>query len=131
MRFFVCLLLLAFLAMPAYAARDEVAMPARTGGFEGPVSGAEAETVASALKLHQDSRVALTGNILSRVAGEQDEYIFGDATGKLPVYITEEQFKGYTVTPEVLVRLSGKLEKLAKTPDTARVKVKLLEIVKQ
>lgn len=130
MRFFACLLLFVFLAAPAYAARDEAAIPVKAGGFEGPVSGAEAETVASALKLHQDSRVALTGNILSRVAGEQDEYIFSDATGKIPVCITPEKFQGYTVTPEVRVRLSGKLEKLAKTPDAARVKVKLLEIVK-
>lgn len=132
LRFLAFMLFMAFLAQPAYCAGNEepVGRPTQMGGFEGPVSGAHAETVEMAQKLHQDSRVVLTGHILSRVAGERDEYIFRDHTGEMCVIIEPDMFQGYTITPDVKVRLSGKTGKLASSPDTAKVRVKLLEIVK-
>lgn len=131
MRFVIVFVMLALFCAPVYAqGGDSPAGNVKMGGFEGPVSGAQAETVDKAKKLHQDSRVALTGHILSRVAGEKDEYIFKDDTGEIAAIIAPEQFQGYTITPDVKVRLSGKIGKLASAPDSARVKVKLLEVVK-
>lgn len=129
MKFFMTLILAAFLAMPAMAAeKAPAAEQAEIGGFEGPVSGAQAETVAKAKKLAQDSRVVVTGHIVSRVAGEKNEYIFKDATGEIPVTITPKGFKGNKVTPEIKVRLIGKVDKQAAAPDAARIKVSRLEL---
>lgn len=129
MKFFMTLILAAFLAMPAVAAeKNPAAEQAEAGGFEGPVSGAQAETVAKAKKLAQDSRVVVTGHIVSRVAGEKNEYIFKDATGEIPVTITPKGFKGNKVTPEIKVRLIGKVDKQAAAPDAARIKVSRLEL---
>lgn len=129
MKFLMTLVLVAFLAVPAAAAdKTPASDQAELGGFEGPVSGAQAETVAKAKKLAQDSRVVVTGHIISRVAGEKNEYIFKDATGEMPVTITPKGFKGNKVTPEIKVRLIGKVDKQATAPDMARIKVSRLEL---
>lgn len=132
MRLIYALLLLAFLALPAHAAKEKaapVAEPAEMGGFEGPVSGAHADTVATAIKQAQDARIVLTGNITSSVAGEKNLYMFKDSTGEMQVVITPKQFKGNKITPKDKVRLSGKLEKQASSPDMARLRVRDLEVV--
>lgn len=132
MKYFITLLLLAFLAMPVVAAEKatpKAATEEQVGGFEGPVSGAQAETVEKAKKVAQDARVVLTGHIVSSVAGEKNEYIFKDATGQMSVIITPKGFKGNKVTPDTKVRIIGKVDKQASAPDAARVKVTRLEVV--
>ena len=52
------------------------------GGFQGPTSAADADTVAKALKCWDDAPVTLTGNIVERLAGSDDQYMFRDATGQ-------------------------------------------------
>lgn len=131
MRVLIALLLAFFIASPALAADDSGKRDdAGKGGFVGPVSGAQAETVERAMKSSNDSRVVLTGHITSSIAGEKNEYVFEDATGEINVNITPGQFKGNIITPETRVRLSGKVEKEASSPDTARVKVRSLEVIK-
>lgn len=133
MKILSVVMLLALLAAPAWAAKEKSA-PAEEqieiGGFEGPVSGAHADTVESALKQAQDARIVLTGNIVSSVAGEKNLYVFKDATGEMQVVITPKHFKGNKITPKDQVRLSGKLEKQASAPDAARLRVRDLEVVK-
>lgn len=129
MKFLTTLILALVLAMPAFAAKSADG-DAPTGRFEGPVRGAQAETVEKAMKMPQDSRVLLQGNIVASVAGEKNQYIFRDATGEMTVIITPKNFRDNVITPETKVRLSGKLDKTANSPDTARLRVSQLEIIK-
>ena len=97
------------------------------GGFQGPTTGIEADTVAKAQKSWDDARVVLTGNITQRVAGSDDKYIFKDTTGEMIVEIDFELFAGRTVTPQNKVRLSGKVDK--DFMESTKVDVKVLEIL--
>ena len=98
------------------------------GGFQGPVGGSQAETVAAAKKCWDDAPVVLTGTIVERLAGSDDKYTFADSTGRIVVEIDYEVFAGRTVTPQTKVRLFGKVDKEMMEP--TKVDVKYLEIVK-
>ncbi len=98
------------------------------GGFQGPVGGTQADTVAAAKKCWDDAPVSLTGRIVERLAGSDDKYTFEDGTGRIIVDIDYEVFAGRTVTPQTKVRLFGKLDKEMMEP--TKVDVKYLEIVK-
>lgn len=113
-------------ALPAQAGPMDKAPKA--GGFSGPVSGAQADTVAKALTLGDDAPVVLTGNIVSQVAGKKDKFIFKDATGEVRMEIDRKVFAGQSVTPENTVRIIGKVDKdLGKD---VKIEAKSLEIVK-
>lgn len=126
-----------FAILAALAAPVAFALPAQagpkdkapvTGGFSGPVSGAQADTVAKALTLGDDAPVVLTGNIVSQVAGKKDKFIFKDATGEVRMEIDRKVFAGQSVTPENTVRIIGKVDKdLGKD---VKIEAKSLEIVK-
>lgn len=116
------------LALPAQAAFDGPGAKVAAGGFEGPVSGAMADTVAKAVTLGDDSPVVLTGNIVSQVAGSKDKFTFKDATGEVRVEIDRKVFAGRTVTPKDTVRIIGKVDKdLGKD---VKIDAKALEILK-
>lgn len=117
------------LALPAQAAFDGPgAKTAATGGFEGPVSGVMADTVAKAVTLGDDSPVVLTGNIVSQVAGSKDKFTFKDATGEVRVEIDRKVFAGRTVTPKDTVRIMGKVDK--DFGKNVKIDAKALEILK-
>lgn len=117
------------LALPAQAAFEGPgAKAAATGGFEGPVSGAMADTVAKAVTLGDDSPVVLTGNIVSQVAGSKDKFTFKDATGEVRVEIDRKVFAGRTVTPKDTVRIIGKVDK--DFGKDVKIDAKALEILK-
>lgn len=130
MKILLSLILLAALSIPAHAAFNGPGTNANTpaGGFKGPISGSAANSVAEALKLPDDSRITLTGNIVSKLSGSKDEYIFKDSTGEIQVEISDRVFRGLPeITPETTVRISGKMDKdFAKKPE---IEVKNLEIV--
>ena len=68
------LVLAATLAAPTIAAAGfQGPNAAQGGGFQGPTTGIEADTVAKAQKSWDDARVVLTGNITQRVAGSDDK----------------------------------------------------------
>ena len=121
------LVLAATLAAPTIAAGFQGPNSAQGGGFQGPTTGSEADTVAKAQKSWDDARVVLTGNITQRVAGSDDKYIFKDTTGEMIVEIDFELFAGRTVTPQNKVRLSGKVDK--DFMESPKVDVKVLEIL--
>lgn len=98
------------------------------GGFQGPTATVETNTVAKALKAWDDSPVVLTGNIVQRMAGSDDKYMFRDATGQIIVDIDYELFWGKTVTPNSTVRISGEVDKDMFEP--TKIDVKLLEVIK-
>lgn len=98
------------------------------GGFQGPTASVGTDTVAKALKAWDDSPVVLTGNIVQRMAGSDDKYMFRDATGQIIVDIDYELFWGKTVTPNNTVRISGEVDKDMFEP--TKIDVKLLEVIK-
>ena len=126
------LLVLAFavsLALPsaAFAAFEGASTP-MAGGFQGPTTRVDITTVEKAKKSWDDARVELTGNIVQRVAGSDDKYIFRDGTGEIVIDLDYEIFAGRTVTPETKVRLFGKVDK--DFMEETQVDVKVMEILK-
>ena len=123
-------LMLAFLlSTPAFATGDGFQGPSgqSLGGFQGPTGQANVTTVAQARKAFDDTPVTLTGNIVERVAGHDDDYLFRDATGQIVVDIDHELFQGRTVTPQTRVRISGEVDWDLLRPTT--IDVKWLEIL--
>lgn len=126
MRYLLSFLLALLLAVPAQAAFDGPGGGA--GGFQGPMSGVQADTVKKALDASDDTPVMLTGNITERQAGSDDKYLFKDSTGQVVVDIDHKVFAGRTVTPQTRVRLSGKVDKDLMGP--TEIDVKILEVLK-
>ncbi|WP_291448282.1 NirD/YgiW/YdeI family stress tolerance protein [Desulfovibrio sp.] len=129
MRYLLTFVMLAVLAVPAYAAFEGPNSGGQSmGGFQGPTGGVQADTVKKAQSSWDDAPVVLTGNIVERLAGSDDKYLFKDATGQIIVDIDHEIFAGRTVTPQTKVRLSGKVDKDMMEP--IKIDVKVLEILK-
>lgn len=132
MRYLVALMFVALLAAPVMAAEQGGFQGAGAavsgGGFQGPVSGEYVDTVKEAIGSWDDTPAVLTGNIVSRVAGSDDEYIFRDKTGQMQIEIDDEVFAGRKVTPENLVRISGEVDK--DIIKDGKVDVSVLEILK-
>lgn len=129
MRYLLTFVMLAVLAVPAYAAFEGPNSGGQSmGGFQGPTGGVQADTVKKAQSSWDDAPVVLTGNIVERLAGSDDKYLFKDATGQIIVDIDHEIFADRTVTPQTKVRLSGKVDKDMMEP--VKIDVKVLEILK-
>ena len=138
MKFFPLLLLAMSLSVPAFAAQADGTPPnpaaapgyqgpsASYGGFQGPTGGTDNDTVA--LKAWDESPVVLTGNIVERLAGSDDKYMFRDATGQIIVDIDHELFWGKTVTPANTVRIAGEVDK--EMFEATKIDVKFLEVIK-
>jgi uncharacterized protein (TIGR00156 family) len=77
------------------------------GGFEGP--GINTTTVQDALKMNDDTPVVLKGKIEKSLGNEK--YQFNDGTGIIVVEIDNDEWNGLTVTPDMLVQISGEIEK--------------------
>lgn len=130
MRYLLAIALTAFISFPVLAAEKPLKNDEPLGGFEGPVSGADAQTTDKALTLSPDSRVLLKGHLDSRLVGEKNIYLFKDDTGQIEVHITPRQFGGNTIKPDTLIQISGKIEKPANPGDKPRIRVRELEILK-
>ena len=133
MRYILSLVLAVLLATPALAAdsQPEAAGETTGGGFDGPVRGERVEQVANAVKLGQDTRVTLEGNIVEKVADGKNLYFFKDDSGEMRVAIPPKQFRDNRVNPQTKVRLTGKIDKPAAGQEGAvRLKVSKLEIIK-
>ena len=129
MRGLLPLMLVILLSAPAFAAGNGFQGPSgqSLGGFQGPTGQANVTTVDQARKAFDDTPVTLTGNIVERVAGHDDDYLFRDATGQIVVDIDHELFQGRTVTPQTRVRISGEVDWDLLRPTT--IDVKWLEIL--
>ncbi len=127
MRALPILLLFAALSIPGVTFAGFQGSNTSSGGFQGPTTGIQADTVAKAQNKWDDAPVVLTGNIIQHIAGSDDKYVFRDATGTIIVDIDPEIFAGRTVTPQTTVRLSGKMDK--DLMEAAQVDVRILEIL--
>lgn len=118
---------LVFMAAPALAAFEGPGSKGNPGGgFSGPITATDESTVKSAKELPDDTRVILTGNIISQTGKEH--YIFRDATGDIRVDIDKKRFQGQSVTPDTKVRIFGKVDK--DFGKEVEIDVKQLEVLK-
>ncbi|MBD5642109.1 MAG: NirD/YgiW/YdeI family stress tolerance protein [Desulfovibrio sp.] len=128
MRFLLSFALILLLSAPVMAAKSaQQAGEQPAGRFEGPVRGAQTETVENALKLAPDSRVVLKGHIVASMAGKKNIYIFKDDTGEITVAITPKQFGDQIIKPETEVQLAGKI--ISESADGVRLRVSKLDPV--
>ena len=81
--------------------------PQQAGGFQGP--GLAPSSVAEALKLNDDTPVALVGQIEKSLGDEK--YLFKDASGSVTVEIDNEDWRGVTVTPKDTIVIQGEIDK--------------------
>lgn len=80
------------------------------GGFVGPDGSVPAViTIQEALKLSDNTRVTLQGQIVNKLGDEK--YTFKDATGEVVIEIDDEDWKGINVTPENTLIISGEIDK--------------------
>lgn len=140
MRYLLSFIVAAMLAVPAGGVSVRAAEaqapeqggfqgPGAVGGFQGPVGAVQTDSVAKAQTAYHKTPVVLTGNIVERVAGTDDKYIFQDDTGKIMVDIDHKVFAGRDISPQTKVRLFGKVKKNAKKP--LRVDVRMLQLLPQ
>ncbi len=89
--------------------------------FQGP--GRPGMTTASAAQeAVDDSWVTLSGTILRQVGEER--YLFQDATGTVIVEIDHEDWGNVTVNPEMILRISGEIDR---ERGTTEIEVKQME----
>ena len=123
MRFIIAAALSLCLVSPASAALVTVA---QFGGFKGPNTVVEVDTVAKALKASDEAPCVLEGKIVS-AGPKRNGYVFEDATGKISIELDAKLFQGRTVTPENKVRLYGEVD--AKQTRASEVDVEWFEVL--
>ena len=123
MRLIIASALTLILTAPASAA---VVGSSNFGGFKGPDTAVDVDTVAKALQAKDESPVILEGNIIS-AGPKRDGYVFQDSTGKITIALEGRLFQGRTVTPEHTVRIYGEVE--AKQSRASEVEVERFEIL--
>ncbi len=94
--------------------------------FEGPGSGRSKNVQAILENPVDDTHVTLRGHIVEQTSKEH--YTFSDGTGNITVKIKDDDFpKDQKVTPEMLVEISGEVDKkFFRSPE---IKVKQVKIV--
>ncbi|QIM63285.1 hypothetical protein A1D29_08340 [Pasteurellaceae bacterium Orientalotternb1] len=66
-------------------------------------------TVKQALAAYDDSYVTVEGSIIKQI--DDDEYIFGDASGQIRVEIDNHIWRGQNVTSQNKLRLYGEIDR--------------------
>jgi uncharacterized protein (TIGR00156 family) len=103
------------------------------GGFKGPGAAAIITQAKQVQDARDDAPCQLEGYIVERASGNIDDahkkYVFRDDSGTVIVEIEKHVFAGREITPQLLVRLHGEVEKeyLRKN----EVEVESLEIVQK
>ena len=123
MRLIIASALTLILTAPASAA---IVGSSNFGGFKGPDTAVDVDTVAKALQAKDESPVILEGNIIS-AGPKRDGYVFKDSTGTIVIALEGKLFQGRTVTPEHTVRIYGEVE--TKQSRASEVEVERFEIL--
>jgi len=66
-------------------------------------------SVAEALKMNDDERVTIQGNIVSKISN--DKYTFKDSTGTMTVDIDNDKWSGIASNTKETLEISGEIEK--------------------
>lgn len=116
MRLILPFLLAAAISTPAMAA------------FQGPGTTTPEITVAQIKNVHDDAIVTLTGNVIKKIDGTKDKYIFKDNTGEIRIEIDHKYLPAQDFGPQNVVRITGEVDKDWTGP--AEIDVKRVEILK-
>ena len=108
MKRIIAILVLVLVCAAFVSAQGFTGEKAAKGGFTGG-SKAEVTTVAQALKMKDDAKAVLRGNIIKQVGHEK--YLFKDATGEIVIEIDDDDWGGVTVGPQDTVELIGEVDK--------------------
>ena len=123
MRIIIASALTLILAAPASAA---FVGSSHFGGFQGPDTVINVDTVAKALQANDEAPVILEGRIIS-AGPKRDGYVFEDSTGKINIALEGKLFQGRTVTPAHTVRIYGEVD--TKHSRDSEVEVERFEIL--
>jgi len=123
MRIIIASALSLILAAPASAA---FVGSSHFGGFQGPDTVVNVDTVAKALQANDEAPVVLEGRIIS-AGPKRDGYVFEDSTGKINIALEGKLFQGRTVTPAHTVRIYGEVD--TKHSRDSEVEVERFEIL--
>ena len=123
MRIIIASALTLILAAPASAA---FVGSSHFGGFQGPDTVINIDTVAKALQANDEAPVVLEGRIIS-AGPKRDGYVFEDSTGKINIALEGKLFQGRTVTPAHTVRIYGEVD--TKHSRDSEVEVERFEIL--
>ena len=123
MRIIIASALSLILAAPASAA---FVGSSNFGGFQGPDTVVNVDTVAKALQANDEAPVVLEGRIIS-AGPKRDGYVFEDSTGKINIALEGKLFQGRTVTPAHTVRIYGEVD--TKHSRDSEVEVERFEIL--
>lgn len=104
--------------------KKEYAAGAMQGGFVD--ASVKPANVAEVMKLPDNAYVTLQGHITKRLS--DDEYNFTDSTGNIVAEIGEKDWRGYKITPQDKITISGKVDR---DGDVVKVDVKSLMPVEQ
>lgn len=91
------------------------------GGFEGPGAHAAVNSVEAALAAPDDTPCDLTGRIVEKLPWRRDRYLFEDKSGQIVVKIKRRVFGDFTVTPDLLVQITGKIDADGRYPNEVDV----------
>ena len=108
MKRIIAILVLVLVCAAFVSAQGFTGEKAAKGGFTGG-SKAEVTTVAQALKMKDNAKAVLRGNIVKQVGHEK--YLFKDATGEIVIEIDDDDWGGVTVGPQDTVELIGEVDK--------------------
>ena len=123
MRIIIASALTLILAAPASAA---FVGSSHFGGFQGPDTVINVDTVAKALQANDEAPVVLEGRIIS-AGPKRNGYVFQDSTGSIVIDLEGKLFHGRTVTPENTVRIYGEVD--TKQSRSSEVEVERFEIL--
>ena len=99
-----------FLTIFAVLLSASPAVAQTMGGFEGPSAVQNVKsTVSETLKLSDETKVSLTGRIVSSLGDEK--YTFKDETGEIIIEIDDDDWHGVKVTPENIITINGEVDK--------------------
>ena len=110
MKRIIAILVLVLVCAAFVSAQGFTGEKAKQGGFSDGTNSAPAiTTVAQALKMKDDAKAVLRGNIVKQVGHEK--YLFKDATGEIVIEIDDDDWGGVTVGPNDTVELIGEVDK--------------------
>ena len=132
MRYLLVLIMAAAIALPVQAANaaEKTASVGASQGIAAPAPHKaktktphekgqavaklqEVDTVAKALTAPNKSPAMIVGSIVEKVDGKKNHYIVDDGTGRMTVVIGSKTLKGMNLTPDMKVRLMGRIKAAA------------------
>lgn len=94
---------------------------ASAGGFAESLNPVQVTSATQVYSAPPGSPCSLEGRIIQRIPGRRDQYLFQDESGQVMVMIPHHVFGGFTVTPQLLVQLNGRVRSFPWQPNVVQV----------